>query len=82
MTYEEENEVGNEKGKQESSGRKVKKEDLVFEIDPDQVEKVKVACIQMNHPLIEEYDFKRDTDNQRSPDLKIEIKSSTNIRSY
>lgn len=63
--------------RQESSSRKAKKVDLVFEIHPDHVEQVKEACIKRNLPLIEEYDFKRDTDKKRSPDLEIELKSST-----
>ena len=53
-----------------------KKEDLVFEILSKYVEQVKEACIKRNFPLIEEYDFKRAT-LDRSPDLKIELKSST-----
>jgi DNA excision repair protein ERCC-3 len=56
-----------------------KKEDLVLEILPKYIEPVKEACIMRNYPLIEEYDFKRD---KTSPDLKIELKSSTSVRSY
>lgn len=40
---------------------------------------MKESCIRHNFPLIEEYDFKRD---KVSPDLKIEIKSTTQIRPY
>jgi DNA excision repair protein ERCC-3 len=45
----------------------------------DNIERVKQACINNNYPLIEEYDFKRDT---HSVDLKVELKSSTHIRPY
>mmetsp|Transcript_13709 Transcript_13709/g.9875 ORF Transcript_13709/g.9875 Transcript_13709/m.9875 type:complete len:92 (+) Transcript_13709:939-1214(+) len=38
-----------------------------------------MKCNMLNFPLIEEYDFKRD---RLSPDLKLELKSSTQIRSY
>lgn len=57
--------------------KKHKKEELTFEILSDSIEGVKEACIKRNYPLIEEYDFKRDTDLRRSPDLNIELKSST-----
>lgn len=50
-----------------------------MEIDADKIEEVKEACIKLNYPLIEEYDFKRD---KTIPDLKIELKSTTQIRSY
>lgn len=65
-----------------AESKKNKKEELTFEILPDNIERVKEACIKRNYPLIEEYDFKRDTDQRRSPDLKIELKSSTQVRSY
>ena len=54
--------------------KKKRKDELILEVLPYYVEEVKEACIKRNYPLIEEYDFKRDT---RSPDLKIELKSST-----
>lgn len=65
-----------------SDSRKAKKEDLTFEIDSEWYEKVKETCIMNQYPLIEEYDFKLDTDQTRSPDLNIELKSSTIVRSY
>jgi len=51
----------------------------IIEVDPDQNEKIKSACINKNYPLIEEYDFKKDKTN---PDLGIELKSTTQIRPY
>jgi DNA excision repair protein ERCC-3 len=50
-----------------------------MEISAKHIEAVKESCIKRNFPLIEEYDFKRD---RVSPDLKIELKSSTQIRPY
>ncbi|CDW86563.1 transcription factor iih subunit [Stylonychia lemnae] len=64
---------------QDGSSRAQRKQDLIFEIDPEQIEGVKEACIKENYPLIEEYDFKRD---KTLPDLKIELKSTTQIRPY
>lgn len=64
------------------STAKLKKKDLVFEIIPSKIEEVKAQCIKKNLPLIEEYDFRRDIDNERSPNLKIELNSQTYIRSY
>ena len=56
-----------------------RKDDLVFEILPNCYEQVTEACIKRNYPLIQEYDFKRD---RNTADLKIELKSSTAVRSY
>lgn len=36
-------------------------------------------CVEMDYPVLEEYDFRNDTVN---PDLKIDLKPTTMIRSY
>ena len=43
---------------------------------------VKEACNKRNLPLIEEYDFKKDNHNPKCPNFDIELKSSTQVRSY
>jgi len=50
-----------------------------FEIDPDKVEQVKSAALNMTPPcaLMDEYDFKRDKDN---PNLKIRLTGQ--VREY
>lgn len=48
-------------------------------IAPDSLDKLKNECLNMRFPLIEEYDFKRDTKN---PDLDIELKPNTMTRDY
>ena len=53
---------------------KKKGDELVIEINIHYIEEVKQKCISQNYPLIEEYDFKRD---RLSPDLKLDLKSST-----
>ncbi|EAL67966.1 transcription factor IIH subunit [Dictyostelium discoideum AX4] len=50
-----------------------------FEIDPQQVEEVKKRCIQLDYPVLEEYDFRNDTVN---PNLNIDLKPTTMIRPY
>lgn len=40
---------------------------------------VKRVCVEMDYPVLEEYDFRNDTVN---PDLKIDLKPTTMIRSY
>ncbi|KYR00352.1 transcription factor IIH subunit [Tieghemostelium lacteum] len=50
-----------------------------FEIDPKQVEEVKKRCIQLDYPMLEEYDFRNDTVN---PNLEIDLKPTTMIRPY
>lgn len=43
------------------------------------IEQIKQYCESQNLPLIEEYDFKKD---RHTPDLQIDIKSTTIIRDY
>ncbi len=41
-----------------------------FEVSPDLVEKVKQRCLPgaLNYPMLEEYDFRNDSNN---PDLNV-----------
>lgn len=50
-----------------------------FEIAADSVETVKKRCQDIDYPVLEEYDFRND---QRNPDLDIDLKPSTQIRPY
>lgn len=50
-----------------------------FEIDPSKVEIVKKRCVELEYPMLEEYDFRHD---ERNPNLEIALKPSTTIRSY
>ena len=50
-----------------------------FEILPTFVEAVKRRCIELDYPMLEEYDFLNDHIN---PQLNIDLKPSTNIRAY
>ncbi|KAI8851587.1 P-loop containing nucleoside triphosphate hydrolase protein [Chytridium lagenaria] len=50
-----------------------------FEIRPEAVEAVKRQCSNINFPMLEEYDFKRERD---LPDLRIDLKPSTCLRPY
>ena len=36
-------------------------------------------CVELDYPVLEEYDFRNDSVN---PDLKIDLKPTTMIRSY
>ena len=45
----------------------------------DRLNMLKQQSREYKFPLIEEYDFKRDTTN---PDLKIELKPNTMVRDY
>eukprot|EP00347_Sterkiella_histriomuscorum_P011495 403372236 len=73
------NEGGQDGSSVDAKALQKRREELILEIDAEKIEEVKEACIRLNYPLIEEYDFKRD---QTIPDLKIELKSTTQIRSY
>ncbi|AAS53651.1 AFR280Wp [Eremothecium gossypii ATCC 10895] len=50
-----------------------------FEIDRESVELVKRRCQEIDYPVLEEYDFRNDN---RNPDLEIDLKPSTQIRPY
>lgn len=50
-----------------------------FEVEQERVELLQKRCIELEHPLLAEYDFRNDTVN---PDLKIDLKSSTILRPY
>ncbi|KAJ9071916.1 DNA repair helicase RAD25 [Entomophthora muscae] len=50
-----------------------------FQIYTDQVENVKKRCNELDHPLLEEYDFRNDMIN---PNLDISLKPITSIRPY
>ncbi|GMM28394.1 TFIIH/NER complex ATPase/helicase subunit [Martiniozyma asiatica (nom. inval.)] len=50
-----------------------------FEIGADSVETVKKRCQDIDYPMLEEYDFRNDN---RNPDLEIDLKPSTQIRPY
>ncbi|KAL7663457.1 DNA helicase [[Candida] zeylanoides] len=50
-----------------------------FEIANESVEIVKKRCQEIDYPVLEEYDFRND---DRNPDLEIDLKPSTQIRPY
>ena len=50
-----------------------------FKIRKSNVEHVKKACIDMDYPLMEEYDFRND---MSIPDIPMDLKPTTRIREY
>ncbi|XP_002732918.2 general transcription and DNA repair factor IIH helicase/translocase subunit XPB-like [Saccoglossus kowalevskii] len=58
------------------------KEDLQtvsFEVKQDLIETIQKRCIELEYPLLAEYDFRNDTVN---PDLNIDLKPMTVLRPY
>lgn len=51
-----------------------------FQIKPEEVEKVKRQSIELDYPLMEEYDFKNDQINPNVP--QMDLKPNTRIRRY
>ena len=49
---------------------------LTFEIKPNTIETVQKRCIEMDYPLLAEYDFRNDTFN---PNLGIEFETEHKI---
>ncbi|KAM0793558.1 transcription factor TFIIH complex ERCC-3 subunit [Microbotryomycetes sp. NB124-2] len=50
-----------------------------FEIRESEIETVKRRCVEIDYPMMEEYDFRHDEIN---PTLEIDLKPTTTIRSY
>ena len=50
-----------------------------IEIPRESVEVVQKRCLEMEYPVLEEYDFQND---HRNPNLNVDLKPSTSIRSY
>lgn len=50
-----------------------------FEVNQENVEDVQKRCIELEYPLLAEYDFRNDTVN---PDINIDLKPSTVLRPY
>ena len=50
-----------------------------FEVSTESYEIVKKRCQDIDYPVLEEYDFRRD---QANPNLEIDLKPSTQIRPY
>ena len=49
------------------------------QVSEKDIEKIKEECQSNNLPLIEEFDFRKDN---KTPDLRIELKSTTQVRDY
>ncbi|XP_064456146.1 general transcription and DNA repair factor IIH helicase subunit XPB-like [Ornithodoros turicata] len=50
-----------------------------FEVIQDQIENLQKRCIELEYPLLAEYDFKNDTVN---PDIHVDLKPSAILRPY
>lgn len=63
----------------EDENTEKKAKGMSLQIHPDFIEQVRSECLENNFPLLEEYDFKRDTE---SPNLSIELDTITKVRPY
>lgn len=50
-----------------------------FEVNQEKIEVLQKRCIELEHPLLAEYDFRNDTHN---PDINIDLKPSAVLRPY
>ena len=66
----------------DASGKPIKKPSVVvsFQVDATKVENVKRQAIELDYPLMEEYDFRNDTMNPNVP--LFDLKPITRIRRY
>ncbi|KAL3313612.1 TFIIH basal transcription factor complex helicase XPB subunit, partial [Cichlidogyrus casuarinus] len=52
---------------------------LILEVNQDQIEVLQQRCVELELPLLAEYDFRQDRINK---DLPIDLKASTTLRPY
>ena len=52
---------------------------LAFEVRQECIETVQKRCIELEYPLLAEYDFRNDTNN---PNMNIDLKPTTTLRPY
>jgi len=50
-----------------------------FEVAQEKIEVIQKRCIELEHPLLAEYDFRNDTVN---PDINYDLKPSAVLRPY
>ncbi|XP_012262945.2 general transcription and DNA repair factor IIH helicase subunit XPB isoform X1 [Athalia rosae] len=50
-----------------------------FEVNQEKIEVIQKRCIELEHPLLAEYDFRNDTIN---PDINVDLKPSAVLRPY
>ncbi|XP_037940776.1 general transcription and DNA repair factor IIH helicase subunit XPB [Teleopsis dalmanni] len=50
-----------------------------FEVNQEKIEVIQRRCIEIEHPLLAEYDFRNDTNN---PDINIDLKPTAVLRPY
>ncbi|XP_015513491.2 general transcription and DNA repair factor IIH helicase/translocase subunit XPB [Neodiprion pinetum] len=50
-----------------------------FEVNQEKIEVIQKRCIELEHPLLAEYDFRNDTVN---PDINFDLKPSAVLRPY
>ncbi|KAK9880738.1 hypothetical protein WA026_013062 [Henosepilachna vigintioctopunctata] len=54
-------------------------ETVSFEVNQEKIEIIQKRCIELEHPLLAEYDFRNDTVN---PDIKVDLRPSAVLRPY
>lgn len=54
-------------------------ETVSFEVDQEKIEIIQKRCIEIDHPLLAEYDFRNDTVNK---DINIDLKPAAILRPY
>ncbi|XP_018569515.1 DNA excision repair protein haywire [Anoplophora glabripennis] len=50
-----------------------------FEVNQEKIEVIQKRCIELEHPLLAEYDFRNDTIN---PDINVDLRPSAVLRPY
>ncbi|CAH0547968.1 unnamed protein product [Brassicogethes aeneus] len=54
-------------------------ETVSFEVNQEKIEVIQKRCIELEHPLLAEYDFRHDTHN---PDINIDLRPAAVLRPY
>ena len=68
-----------EKDEEEDEDESETMRTVSFEVNQEEIENLQRRCIQLEYPLLAEYDFKNDTHN---PNINIDLKPNAVLRPY
>lgn len=65
--------------KDEDEDEDTAQQTVSFEVNQEYIEKLQRYCLELDYPLLAEYDFRNDT---RNPDINIDLKPAAVLRPY
>lgn len=68
-----------DKSQGDEGGKSSGTETYAIEVIQDEIERLQKRCVELEVPLLAEYDFRRDKVNR---DMSVDLKASTTLRPY